>query len=232
MKYVFVHGFLGLPTDWNSIISKLKVKQPNLSFDCVNLWQELKSNPSLSMAGWADLFNKRYDEPVTAIGYSLGGRLLYEALQSKPENFKQLILISSNPFSLPAEVKTQRKPWQEMWTEKFLHEDWGTLINQWNALALFNNSKIFFDRSANQFDRKALVHALVQWSPAQQKKSIQSAKSFSNQLKWICGKEDKKYLQLYQTFQKVLTDHKFIFVAGAYHRVPWEYEESVIHELL
>ena len=145
-------GFLGLPSDWDLFDQKF--------FPCHFIKYALSlphsltaSENSLSPFGesklnsWASSFHKQVfssekfkNKKNILVGYSLGGRLALHSLCEK-NNWDAAILISVNPGLTSDEEKKIRWENDNLWAQKFLNEDWKTVMVSWDNQGVFSGQK-------------------------------------------------------------------------------------------
>lgn len=118
-----LHGFLGLPSDWNFLRDAgFAIETPALD-----------SIPR---------------EGDVLLGYSLGGRLALQALLGGAK-YRQLVIVSARVSN----AEPARREWDERWAQRFETEEWSSLMTAWNAQPLFlgrsmTRNEHDFDRSA------------------------------------------------------------------------------------
>ena len=108
MKITALHGFLGLPSDWDFLRDEFDV-------DAIDVFrQEIPR------------------EGERLLGYSLGGRLALQALLSGAQ-YERAILVSTRI----RDAEPDRRERDEAWARRFESDDWESLLRDWNAQALF-----------------------------------------------------------------------------------------------
>lgn len=190
---VFVHGFLGLPTDWLDIQSILRLKHRQ-SFYSVNLWEEAESG--VSFTSLANKISERCHHNTMVIGYSLGGRIL---LHLRPETLKKLssiVLISSHFGLKTSEEKKERLSTDIEWAQRFLSEDWRTVMSSWDKQSIFAKDVYRPERFEKNYQRELLAKVLIETSLGKQSNSIDSAQFPFEKLLYIHGHDDAKYAEL------------------------------------
>src|SRR5206468_7878445 len=93
------------------------------------------------------------------LGYSLGGRLALQALLNGAR-YQRAVFISTR--IAPAEEGREQR--DEQWAQRFEHDDWETLMRDWDAQPLFGGHSMA--RREADFDRRELARQLREWSPA------------------------------------------------------------------
>ena len=106
---IFLHGFLGNPEDWSKIS------------ECLSMPHHALTLPGHNNVPLPDDINhalrQKISEPVTLVGYSLGGRLALDFAICFPELVEKLIILSANPGIDSEEERQERKKWDETWCQ-------------------------------------------------------------------------------------------------------------------
>lgn len=109
IPYIFLHGFLGSPLDWDPVLSYL----PEISF----------ITPELPGHGKTP-FTKELSLPLLPkmhlIGYSMGGRLAMHYASTHPENIASLTILSAHCGMHDPEEKQQRLQKDTLLAKKML----------------------------------------------------------------------------------------------------------------
>jgi len=118
-----LHGFLGLPGDWNFL------REAGLA---------IETPPLDAIPPTGDVL----------LGYSMGGRLALQALLGGA-TYRRAIIVSTRV----SDPEPGRREADERWARRFETEDWQTLIAAWNAQPVFGGRAMArderdFDRAA------------------------------------------------------------------------------------
>lgn len=205
---VYLHGFWGAPQDFSWSHA-----------ECPNYTNIESLSPQNFLSDWAQGFldwtrDQIKSEPLTAVGYSQGGRLLMGAFALAPERFNKLILISAHPGLLSVDEKEARLKSDRVWAQKFRTQPWDLLQKEWNGQGVFQGGKSIL-REEKDFQREILALCLENWSLAHQPDYRQVLQQHRQKVYSIVGENDLKYAELYS--QMGLNLHK---AKGAAHRVP------------
>lgn len=213
MKTVLVHGFLGLPLDWEQFIKDNNIEDPV----CINLWNDETLNPSCTLQDWGEHFIDRFKhEKIKAIGYSLGGRLLFQAFYKNPQCFESLETYSSNPFQ-PLEL--DRDVFDSTWSEKFRTYEWAKVMDEWNHLPLFKHDTLDQREGLEPF-REPLAKSLTQWSPKHQTITAKDlTPEHLERLTMYYGDRDSKYKLIHQAAKSQQPKLKIESVPHKGHRI-------------
>ncbi len=230
---VFVHGFLGLATDWQAWA------RPNLDVS-IDLWSIAAA---YELAPLADAFQFAAEKIHAAlpksgktvlIGYSLGARLAMHALLLRPERFSAAVFVSGHPGLLSEDERAKRTQSDREWAERFRSEPWSELMAAWNDQAVLRSARAnLVSRDEPTFTREALAVALERWSLGRQRDLRQQLAVLDVPILLLTGAEDKKFTALNLEWMKNLApakiQHRIVPEAG--HRVPWEQPQNFVEAL-
>lgn len=148
MKIYALHGFLGLPSDWDRFNVTAVAIRPAES-----LWE------------WAKAFNATIREPALLIGYSLGARLAMHALLDQPTLWRGAIFVSGNTGLKTGHEARRRQ--DEEWARKFMYDPWELVLGDWNRQPVFRGSRPI-QRLEKDYSRSELAKLLVHFSLSSQ----------------------------------------------------------------
>lgn len=217
-----LHGFLGLPTDWNVF------KFPHVhQYD---LQDPLTAPAEDGFWGWAKRFNhlmQQYrPDKRFFLGYSLGARLGLHALLENPSNWAGGIFVSAHPGFQKDEEKAARLKADHNWAQSFLTKPWPSLLKEWNAQAPFAGIDFPIPRDESCFSRKNLADQLRLFSRGKQEDLSHAIQKIPFPLLWICGELDAYFCEAAKKLNFLHPLSKIVIVEGAAHRVPWEKPEK------
>lgn len=218
MNIYAIHGFLGLPSDWQN-------------FDIQSL---ISVDPFLysqhSLTSWAKDFNQQH---LTAnfsandllMGYSLGGRLALHALIDNPGQWKGAIIISAHTGLSSKKQCEERLTRDEWWAERFQNEKWKQVLNDWNHQAIFQQDFIF-NRLETDFKKAFLSNSLRYFSLGLQKDLKRKIEELNIPILWITGENDVSYQKIADSlrFRHPLSNK--IMIKGAKHRLCWSHSQE------
>ncbi len=226
----FLHGFLGLPSDWRTTLEYLALPG-QLNTYLVDYFNIPELNPKVQLEDWAAAFNHfvegKGNQINYLVGYSQGGRLGLHALAQKPSLWKRSFFISTNPgfaddlqgFDESSEERSKRWLNDTYWSEQFRVGAWQNVIKAWNAQPIFGKSVNESPREENHFSREMLSLALTQWSLAQQINMRKIIHEQVEHLTWIVGAKDKKYLKIGEELHQIVPALDYHVIDQASHRV-------------
>ncbi len=210
-------GFLSAPQDYQGL-------QQALGWDI-----QVFDYHGLSKETLLNLGKKICDEiysPIHAIGYSMGGRILLEALSFDPSKFQSVCFISTNPGLKTQFERDQRLITDREWAQQFQTQNWDQVMQSWNSQSVFAGATTEPLRREEEFDRQELAQMLVNWSLARQddRRAMIGVLSVPNL--WIAGARDNKFchvLKELNTGKKTQTR----VIAEAGHRVHFEQPKAL-----
>jgi 2-succinyl-6-hydroxy-2,4-cyclohexadiene-1-carboxylate synthase len=179
---VFLHGFLGQPSDWAPVISCLP---PHLSIKI-----EL---PGHGTTAFTKNFTLNLSFPkFHLVGYSMGGRLALQYARKFPEKIASLTILSAHPGLHTCDEKKSRLEIDKKWATKLLKLPIDEFLAQWYDQPLFQSFKPDFSMRRNH-NPKALAAALLHYSLG--------AQDFyqPKEALYLVGEKDEKYRSIYKS---------------------------------
>jgi 2-succinyl-6-hydroxy-2,4-cyclohexadiene-1-carboxylate synthase len=155
------------------------------------------------------------------LGYSMGGRLALQLLETRP--FAKAVIVSSG-LNAPDEERRAR---DEEWARRFEREEWSSLMRAWNAQPVFGGHHL--ERREEDYDRAELARALREYSPAVLPPP--RLESIATPVLWIAGEHDAKYVDIARRAVERLPNAELWICPCAGHRVPWEQPEAFVSRL-
>jgi len=179
-----------------------------------------------SLKRFAKEFNhyvRTRDKNPSLLGYSLGGRLALHALLDDPELWKKTVIISAHPGLCTEAEKQERAAADLHLAKRFLCENLAALRSEWEKNALFGGFRI--TREEIQFSRNTLSQALISWSLAEQQDLLPQLSDLQNDVLWVVGERDEKFLELGEKACQVMPGSRFCVIPQASHRAPWQQQQ-------
>lgn len=204
---IFIPGFLGRPEDFAFAEG----------FDVLKKAPFLTSK-KISHIGQDLLRLCPQTKDRVAIGYSLGGRLLLEMVKADPQFFSAVIFVSTNPGLRTSLEREQRREQDARWAEKFLRQEWSSLMKEWNGQAVFAGSKQEPERREANDQRSQLAEILTHWSLAEQEDSRRFIEGLQIPSLWLAGENDPKFCAFLAELKSPWIETAK--VPGSGHRIP------------
>lgn len=210
---IALHGFLGVPTDWDQ-------------WDCI----PYAIKPAESLTSWAIEFNQWAEAnttaPRTLIGYSMGGRLALHALIQNHSLWQDAILISTNIGLKDPEVRPARLKNDYKWADKFRNDPWDELMQDWESQSIFKGS-FTSTRLEKDYNRNDLALHLENFSLAKQEYLLQDIANLNLPIQWITGSLDLNA----ESHAKAIIQHhphsQHLSIPNGTHRVHFEFPTKV-----
>lgn len=219
---VALHGFLGERADWQAA----SAASPGLRWTCLTL------SPKFEFDEWAARFvaeSKSRGEPPLLVGYSMGGRLALHAFAHDPSAFAGLVLLSTQPGLADDDAagRSARAAQDEAWALRFLNDDWGTLMSDWNAQAVFAGGGPEPVRPESGGARMRAAAALRTWSVSKQKDFRPFIRAHAGRIVALNGALDRKYAGLWKELKESAPALDVREVPGSGHRVLFDAPAAV-----
>lgn len=221
-----LHGFLGLPADWDLIKSYFMVSSLARQFEwrSVDYMKLSALAPQNPFEPWARHFNSYVRReapqgPRVLVGYSLGGRLGLQALKADPGLYEAAVFISTHPGLQREKDRQERKLSDEVWAQKFLSTPWPELMKEWNSQGVFKESPSEPQRLEAFYERALLAQALTSWSLSAQEDLRDLITGHSGKILWVSGDKDLKFASLAMELKKRAPALQSEILAKASHRV-------------
>jgi len=236
-----IHGFLGLPADWDLVEKTIKDEKPDWIFVRVDLFHQKEFSTNLNFEQWTIAFYnwlgnfeaqnfKNQKIQRTLVGYSLGGRLALHLLHANPDFWSGSVFISTNPGIKDESEKLQRLENDRQWANKFLNQDFSLTLTEWNNQPVLQNG-FEPDRKEENYKKDLLSSALINWSLALQKDFRLLMDLWNVRQIWVAGEKDKKFSQILKTLPES-DDIQRWEVEGASHRLIFEAPEEIAHFII
>ena len=201
-----LHGFLGLPSDWDFL------REAGLDIHAVDLFRGEAVPPS----------------GQTILGYSMGGRLALATLASGA-TYQRAVIVSAGLNLSDDQERVERRAHDQRWAERFESDSWDDLTADWNRQAVFGGHAM--ERGEANFDRIELGKALRQWSSGVLPPLEPRLETIAIPVLWIAGESDERYLEAARRAIELLPRGELAVAPNAGHRVPWEQPRWFVERL-
>jgi 2-succinyl-6-hydroxy-2,4-cyclohexadiene-1-carboxylate synthase len=234
-NYFFLHGFLGRPKDFDSVVQKLKLQIPEAQIHILDYLKIDDLSPHQSFSDWSKNFNtfveKNSSKHNILIGYSMGARLGALAVQQQPNLWKKNVFVSFNPGLKEESDKVTRMNNDNIWAEKFETAPWLEVLNQWNSQNIFKHDVFEPERIESNYDRKKLGQCLRNWSHAKMPHLFDFIKQTIVPTTLIYGRHDIKYAEIAERLEVSSVVHK-VCAEKSGHRILFSEPELIVKEIL
>ncbi|GIL17531.1 MAG: putative 2-succinyl-6-hydroxy-2,4-cyclohexadiene-1-carboxylate synthase [Oligoflexia bacterium] len=228
-RIFFLHGFLGLPSDWDEIIKDLNLDHIQTELIRVDLLNDAQICPEITLEQFGKRFLERFQisekDENYLVGYSMGGRLSLHVVQENPKLWSGALFVSTGTGLKTQAEKKDRVPADQKWAKRFLEEEFQSVLRDWNQQPIFLHG---YEpaREEKNYDHGMLAQALTNWSLANQKDFTQIVGAWPMKQIWICGEGDPKYQKIYSALPK--SDQIQIqIVKNASHRLLFDQPKCV-----
>lgn len=258
MILIALHGFFGVPADWDEVAKKhpdLEVVTPDLS-----VWATRKEVTDFesfarSINSSVRILSEERAEPVMIVGYSLGARLASACVLAEPELYRAALLMSVNPGLADGDVEGRqaRLEFDRAWAMRMRRNAWAETWKAWNEQAVLKPGSRAIrhaeivgreDKITRTLEgrREAWARAMEIWSLGHQPNCRQALLNWATgsaahprPLTVMTGTEDAKFTELTRAWLGPAASgvgpvrHRLVFGAG--HRVLTEAPEDVASEI-
>lgn len=230
LTLIAINGFLGRTSDWGLIRDLLPSGRKLHTIDLLD--ESMFRNFDEWARRTADQIATQLptETKKVLLGYSMGGRLALHLLLQVPELFHAAMIVSANPGLSSDEERLTRTKADEIWATKFGHDQWDTVMAEWNAQPTLAPPKnpdadtIVLDRRESDFNRDSLAQILRTWSLGAQRDLRADIARLTLPIQFVTGKDDAKFTALTQVLaaEPAAGLRSHVIVENAGHRVPWD----------
>ncbi len=241
MTIFALHGFLGLPSDFEKVQKYFEGLEPQVDWFSVDYLRRRELSAENTLSTWGENFNQFVQSLTLApasslpqrwlVGYSQGGRLALHALQQNPQMWKGAILLST-ALGLPELERKDRQISDQKWATDFLNDPFDQTVARWNAQAVFKGSTAPVPlRKENDFNRRQLVNCLTNWSVAQHPSFLPFLKSTPLKIRYLAGENDRKYIEMGRVLERQAPKISTMRIPNAGHRLIFDQPEEVANQI-
>lgn len=166
------HGFLGTPKDFSFLESDDVILHDIYT---------MKDFPKISPED-------------CLIGYSLGGRIALDIAEAIDYQIKKIILLNAHPGLEKEEERLARKNFEDEILHKLDSLESAIFMDYWNKLSLFQFDAPISLHDKTRFSKSAEIFRHYRLS--KQKNHLPELLKHKEQVLWIIGTLDKKYMDL------------------------------------
>ncbi len=210
---VFLHGFLGSPSEWDPVISQLK-------------WSGPKHPLPLSAAShWTQGLERIVEAlPPTCvlIGYSMGARIALGVALSNPLRVRGLCLIAGHPGLGDADRESRYHHDQEV-AARVVRQPWAAFLDDWYRQEVFASvdevTRVQWVQQRASLDRGYHAELLRCYSVGRQPDFWPQLRELRASTVVVVGEDDKKYVEIAQRMRQRATQLQIQVVPSAGHAV-------------
>lgn len=205
-----LHGFLGLPSDWNAVFPEGVIQAP--------AWLPMLHRVC-GLKALASSLSENAGGDVL-VGYSMGGRVALHMLVDDGARWRRAVIVSASPGLLTEAEREARAAHDRRWAERFRHDAWERVLEDWEAQAVFAGEPRL-PRNERDFDRAQLAAALEKGSVGIQEDLRSALRELQIPVLWVAGERDEKYAAIARECAALNPNFEVRILAGAGHRAPW-----------
>ena len=255
-EYLFLHGFMGHPSQWDPVRAFLPststVQAPHLPGHGGAIPDSLTS--AKESAGSQDIDSVAHYEALVAtlastwldgrsevhlVGYSMGARIALGLVLARPEAFSRVTLIGVNPGLKTAPERSARRATEQQWQEQLLGQGLESFVDSWQTQPLFSTqSTLPSEHRAQQreirlgHDPKALAWSLATLGLGAMPDYREPIRHIEQPVTLLVGALDSKFRALAQELENDIPCVRLSIVPGAGHNLVLEQPHAVAQTLL
>jgi 2-succinyl-6-hydroxy-2,4-cyclohexadiene-1-carboxylate synthase len=237
---LFLHGFMGNSGDWEKVVGGLGRAFRSVAVDLPGHGRSLGlPKEEYTMEGAANAVLRTLDlleiHRVSAVGYSMGGRLaLYLALRH-PERCERLFLESASPGLRSEGERAARRASDEEKAKRLESGDFGRFLDEWYSQPLFATLdermvESLIERRENN-DPRELAKALRGMGTGSQPPLWDELENLSVPALAVAGELDTKFVGIARDMGERGPSASAEVVPGAGHNVHLETPETYFARL-
>ncbi len=187
---LFLHGFLGDKEDWQPLLTHL----PGASAFLADL--PLRGE----LDEWLANINRWTMEPVTLVGYSMGGRIALQLESLFPDRWAKVVAMGAHPGLTSDEEAREAALRTELWAHRLETLPLEQFLTLWYDQPLFaslkQNQELFESiwQRRLKVDPERSAALLHDWCPSR----CAWQRIVSSKIHFLYGEQDTKYAALYR----------------------------------
>jgi len=230
---VFIHGFTQTRASWRVIADLLVAHVPDVRCVLVDLPGHGESREvSLNLAETAEQVVS-FTERATYVGYSLGARVVAQAVAHHPERVLRAALVSGTAGIEPPRERSERASADDALAERIIRIGVTAFLDEWLAQPLFAGLSPEVAQLVERRSNTALglADSLRHCGQGQQPPLWNELAQSSVPLLAIAGSRDVKYVQLARRLAANTPHGTLRIIDGAGHSAHLEQPKTVAEEL-
>ncbi len=235
---VLLHGFMGLPSDWDPVCDALARWQ-------VGLVELQPMDPATFLEALNAAVRHRGLTRVALGGYSMGGRLAIFCAMQNPAQFPILIGVSTTPGIEDTKERETRTAADLELASRLSAlksaEEFEAFLREWWRQSIFISPRMhsgLLDQlveSRLDLSPAALADFHSLWSSGTLPSQWEAIENYPGPALLLAGSEDKKYCDITKGMQQRMAEGTFEILAGCGHQLLWEAPQELgwsIHHFL
>lgn len=229
MSFVFVHGFLGLPSSWDEVIEAGRWAGPIermtlLGHGLATDWARAPETFDDEVARIAGQARASIGGPAHWVGYSMGARVALVLAARHPELVSRLTLVSGSA-GLPSEdERHERARADDTLARELELEGLPAFVQRWEQLPLFTSQQRLpaSERAKHRLRRLAhreqhVSRALTVLTPGRMPVVTGALSSITARVTLVAGSLDTKYAQIARALMPLFPKARVRVLDGAGH---------------
>lgn len=239
---LFLHGFMGVSDDWQSVVAALQTDYHCLVLDLPGHGQtDVSESEDYRMEKTAEAIIYLLDSFMIPkchlCSYSMGGRIAFYLAIHYPDRFDKMIIESGTPGLKTEAEQSERRLRDSFLSKRLRIEPFDQFLNDWYEMPFFQS----FDKSSETF--KSMVQRRLQNDPKKLSLSLRYIGTGSQPSLWmkldsiesdmllITGSLDDKYCRIGHDILTLQPKIRHTVIDGAGHNVHVEKEKEFINEI-
>lgn len=225
---LMLHGFMGNGKAFDHLLDELKSFCNPITIDLAGHGKtESPSDPKFYTAGrqirqlTSIIRRLKFDE-LYLYGYSMGGRLAFQLLASRPDFFSGAVIESSHCGIESEDEKSNRRDLDERRAQQ-IETDFKKFVEDWNGLPLFQHTpeklKSVYEEIIKQQDPEKMAASLRGFGAGEMPAVCDQIEKIKLPFTLIAGELDQKYVEKMSDLKKKFQSARLHIVKEAGHRV-------------
>lgn len=236
---VALHGFLGCAADWDELFGDLRRDRACHAIDLPGhgACPPPSADEPLSPVAEALTTATKGLGPVDYLGYSMGGRLLFQlADDPRLPPWRRMVLVGAHPGIEDEAERERRRASDAELARQIQSGDLATFLDHWYAQPLFGQIQASTGYAAMharrlEGDPSGLAHALERLGPAVFPSRLARMRAPSREILLVAGANDTKYRTLNERLAKQIRGARAVTIPDTGH-APQVERPKVFHEVV
>ncbi|MGJ3239850.1 MAG: 2-succinyl-6-hydroxy-2,4-cyclohexadiene-1-carboxylate synthase [Anaerolineae bacterium] len=223
-----LHGFTGHGSDWSATISCLPQTYQALAPDIVGHGDDTAPDDlkAYCMETVAEYLMRGLSEPLTLVGYSMGGRLALYIACHYPDQVRGLVLVSASPGLRTETERAERRQRDEQLADQIEAQGMAWFVEYWSELALWDSQSEALKAQLNAQRARHTARGLAQNLRGMGTGAMPSLwddlPHLTMPVQLIVGALDHKFVALNQDMMQAIPHAELFIVPDAGHALHLE----------
>lgn len=236
---LLLHGFMGNQTVFNELIPKLFAFCNPITLDLLGHGKSI-CNPDPTrfqadrqISELHSILDRLQRDPIFVYGYSMGGRLVFQLITSRPDRFSGAFIESSHCGILEKAERTERMQLDEVRAQQ-IETDFTAFIKEWVKLPLFSSSEKQQESHLQELKKqnpRLMAVSLRGFGAGVMPPVCKKLEEMYMPLYLAAGRKDQKYVKRMSEISDSLRNASFEIVQDAGHRIHADQPDKLVHLL-